>query len=62
MSLIYARNVLMILRIIDDIINSSINFSVRNRRRLPGREVRAQSRPGTHSRVYSLHRMRDNSF
>ena len=60
MSLIYARNVLMILRIIDDTIN--YNFSVRNRRRLPGREVRAQSRPGARSRVYSLHRMHDNSF
>ena len=56
--IIYARNnvLLMILRIID------IHFSVRNRRRLPGREVRAQSRPGAHSRVYSLHRMHDNSF
>ena len=60
MSLIDARNVLMILRIIDDTIN--YNFSVRNRRRLPGREVRAQSRPGAHSRIYSLHRMHDNSF
>ena len=57
--IIYARNnkvLLMILRIID------IHFSVRNRRRLPGREVRAQSRPGARSRVYSLHRMHDSSF